>query len=363
MGNLCDLHYYLQGRQAAVANAQPPRPTQEYKDVYDLVTTVLDYTRATYAHNCDHIMHALPHASKVDKELFLRTLVDKISYFLSTSLAAQSILDAGDGKDDYHDIRELQCRGLCQLVFVCDEAGDQSDAYRFQTQLQALSQHHRIESVDVEQSHTSKTFTNMSSRISDAFRTLKIPNRFARLLPKAENMFPAFHLAMQAGQHLTAHDLLLNGLCSSKERDIISRQALHIAAEMGDLCLLQLALHDQVEAQSDIDVFQMTALCIATYVGNYDVVKLLTESGSEWNATEMTGRSILCIAAGRGHISVVEYLLQHGHQPNVTNQYGPSSSYSALHAAAAGGHPEVVELLLLHRASALFLSNGLTPVC
>ena len=359
IGNLSDLYYHLQGRQDAVAQARPPRQTQQYEDIYNLVTTLLDYTRQKYVHTCEQILDSLPHSPRTEKELCLRIFVDKINSFISAAMVATTNLETAG--DDFLELKFIHCRVLSQLAALSEEAGDHSDAYRLRSQLDHVARLYDVPDMTCEDFHTTKAFLDMSFRMSDAFRSLSIPNRYARLLPDVINLFPAAHLAMHAGQQMVAHSIVVDGLGSTADCDILSRQVLHIATELGDFCLLQLAIQDRAEATSDVDVFKMTALCVAAYIGNYELVTSLSESGSDALVTDITGRSILSIAAGSGHLRIVEYLLGRGHRPNAPKPFGPSGGFSPLHAAAAAGHAEVVDLLIRHRASALLLSNGLTP--
>ena len=305
-------------------------------------------------------MNTLQHALRTDKELFLRSFESKLSDFLA--LPSTQEVSPDGGEDDFHQVKEIHCTVLSQLAAVCEEAADLSDANRFRRQIEELRCRYHLQQRDSEGAQAAPTvFTKMSARISDAFRSLNIPSRLTKHLPKADNMFPPAHLAIDAGRQIAAHEIIEEGLCSPKQQDILWRQALHIAAETGDGTLLQLALRGSQESSSDRDIYRMTALCIAAYRGKFDIFTALAQSGSDTKAVEFTGRSVLCIASGAGHLPIVQYLLERGHKPIPSGALGPAGSYSALHAAAAGGYFHIAKLLVEKEASALLCFNGLTP--
>jgi ankyrin repeat protein len=86
-----------------------------------------------------------------------------------------------------------------------------------------------------------------------------------------------------------------------------------------------------------------TALCIASQVGELEVVTELIELGADIEATCAGGKwTALMGAASAGRTRVVERLVQAGAQVNAQDKDGTT----ALCLAVLGNHTEVIELLL-----------------
>ena len=59
----------------------------------------------------------------------------------------------------------------------------------------------------------------------------------------------------------------------------------------------------------------ITPLCIASYKGHLEIVKLLIESGGSVNQAQNTGITLLWIASQEGHLEVVKLLIESGGSP------------------------------------------------
>jgi hypothetical protein len=92
------------------------------------------------------------------------------------------------------------------------------------------------------------------------------------------------------------------------------RTALHIAAEKGDIDLIELLLKYGANVH-DKDTENNTALHLSVTFGFAEdkllyVVKTLLNNGVNVNDTDTRGKTALLIAAGKGYVTIVETLLQ-----------------------------------------------------
>ena len=94
------------------------------------------------------------------------------------------------------------------------------------------------------------------------------------------------------------------------------------------------------------DIFEWTALMIATEKTNAEMVDLLLEAGAEVNAKDDNGVTSLIVAAKEGDFPIVESLLARGAEVNARDEFG----WTPLTYAAWQGHTEVVKLLISHGA-------------
>ncbi len=88
-----------------------------------------------------------------------------------------------------------------------------------------------------------------------------------------------------------------------------------------------------------------SALILAAGKGHAEIVRMLLAKGADANPPiywDLIGRTLLIAAAENGHTAVVKDLLEHG---AYVNGKGGFLHSTALHAAQAGKHEEVVRLL------------------
>lgn len=85
-------------------------------------------------------------------------------------------------------------------------------------------------------------------------------------------------------------------------------------------------------------------LGLACFFGHLDTAEYLVRAGASVNAQSRNGLRAAPIqsAAAGGHHQIVKMLLQHGADPNVREQGG----YTPLHAAAQNGDDEMIRVLL-----------------
>lgn len=145
------------------------------------------------------------------------------------------------------------------------------------------------------------------------------------------------------------HACVLEALASSHggggidARDGFGRTALCLAAGAGRLDCVRCLLGAGADPKAR-DGRGLTALADASSGGHAGVVGALLEAARRGGleARDDAGRDALYRSAGKGHLAVVRRLLEAGADPKARG--GPCGA--PLSAAAAGGHTEVVRLLL-----------------
>jgi serine/threonine-protein phosphatase 6 regulatory ankyrin repeat subunit B len=135
---------------------------------------------------------------------------------------------------------------------------------------------------------------------------------------------------------------------------------LMIAAEKGDLTTVQALLgapEIDINAQNDGG---FTALYVAGFYGNYDVVKTLINHGASVNLADNNRWTPLMIAAEKGDLTTVQALLGvSGININAQNSEGST----ALLVAALNGNYGVVKALIKQGADVdITDNNGQTPI-
>ncbi|KAL4807898.1 ankyrin repeat-containing domain protein [Aspergillus unguis] len=143
-------------------------------------------------------------------------------------------------------------------------------------------------------------------------------------------------------------------------RDNHGRTALHIAASQGSSKVLSMLLDSKADlAVADHD--GRIPLHYAAVVGNLLLFQAILsrheKADTDYLVRSSTGRTVLELAAESGHVRLLQLLVDRG--INVNEAW---KGYSALHAAVANKHYDVVKLLLAAGASPLCLDYyGRTP--
>lgn len=266
----------------------------------------------------------------------------------------------------HHDVVVLLCRISELLIQIYDRSEEYSEASYYRMRLVTLRSLHSAPDNDFDLVQEAHDFVSMSLRVSEAFHALNLPEKCTRLMPRLENIFPATHLAVCNGRPATACAIVREEGYKTLDMDVLSRTPGHLAAETGNASLLQSVYAFPIEPDAQRDIYNMTALCIAAYMGDLDIFKALHQAGHGLDVRDAADRSVLCIAAGAGHPDIVEYILSHGYGPNEgynleQGRLHQPHTYSPLHAAAAGGYIEVAQILLKHKASTVYICNDRTP--
>ena len=266
----------------------------------------------------------------------------------------------------HHDVVGLLSRVSELLIQIYDRSEEYSEASYYRMRLVTLRSLHSVPYNEFDLVQEAHDFVSMSLRVSEAFHALNLPEKCTRLMPKLENIFPATHLAVCNGRPATVCGIVREEGYKTLDMDVLSRTPGHLAAETGNASLLQSVYAFPIEPDAQRDIYNMTALCIAAYMGDVDIFKALHQAGHGLDVRDAADRSVLCIAAGAGHPDIVEYILNHGYGPNEgynleQGRLHQPHTYSALHAAAAGGYIEVAQILLKHKASTVYICHDRTP--
>jgi ankyrin repeat protein len=118
-------------------------------------------------------------------------------------------------------------------------------------------------------------------------------------------------------------------------------QAIHAAAEEGDLPTVKGLIDVHPKLLEARDWRRFTPLQLAAYHGHTDVVAYLASKGANINATNQDGLTALHLAALSGFTDTVIALLSHGAEINARDADG----LTPLDRASQRHHPDIVELL------------------
>ncbi|XP_074799884.1 uncharacterized protein LOC141982068 isoform X7 [Natator depressus] len=194
----------------------------------------------------------------------------------------------------------------------------------------------------------------------------------------------ALHLAAENGHDQIA-DVLLWHKAFVNAKTKLGLTPLHLSAQNGYNHLVKLLVETHLASIDAMTLTKRTPLHLAALTGQLDVCTSLLSMSADVNATDMQGQTPLHLAAENDHSEVVQFFLKHKPElvtsANVEgstcahiaaskgsvavikellkfNKVGATTArnktnYSTpLHLAAAGGHREVVKVLLQTGASA-----------
>lgn len=174
----------------------------------------------------------------------------------------------------------------------------------------------------------------------------------------SDGMYSALDCAAVEGD-LNALRLIIKHGARVDATDRNGRTALNCAAssdEAGAIAAL-------VEAGANVDAkdkFELTSLHAACYNGASNATVALLRHGANKEAVGFKGMTPLQLAAENGHLEVARSLLTAGADVKRRNCY---NRYSALDFAAAGGHVDILQLLIAQhgaKVNAAPRSNGKT---
>lgn len=121
--------------------------------------------------------------------------------------------------------------------------------------------------------------------------------------------------------------------------EVCVRKPLHIAAERGDLGVVEVLLSHGASADIDATTYAgCTALHLAAGLGHCDIVRALTSAGATLDTKGEHDLTPLLAAAQHGHSKVVLTLLKAGADVNLSAE----GDVTALHLASAEGHDHTV---------------------
>jgi len=135
--------------------------------------------------------------------------------------------------------------------------------------------------------------------------------------------------------------------------------ALQQAAASGQVSDAEAILKAEPDLVKCRDSRGWTALYVAAFNGQTEVIPMLVAHGAAVDAADQDGTTPLYSAAFRGNIDVVRALLEHGANIEARDHDG----FTPLNTAAWAGQTDVVALLLAHNANVNTRANtGATPL-
>jgi ankyrin repeat protein len=137
---------------------------------------------------------------------------------------------------------------------------------------------------------------------------------------------------------------------------------LHWACRYGRVSFVQVLVEQHGANVNIQDALGRTALYIATYYGQCDLVQLLLDHDADLNIMDQSGESPLAIACNFGLLQIVQKLLDHGAAVNTKDQTGHTPLFRAI--CSKNNADVMVEGLLDHGAHVndVHNSSGETPL-
>ncbi|XP_049331691.1 transient receptor potential cation channel, subfamily N, member 1 [Astyanax mexicanus] len=210
-----------------------------------------------------------------------------------------------------------------------------------------------------------------------------------------EEGIAALHLAAEQG-HDDIADILLSHKAFVNAKTKLGLTPLHLSAQSGSARLVRLLVETHQACVDALSLSKQTPLHLAAISGQLDVCSNLLNLRADITATDIHGQTPLHLAAENDHSEVVKLFLKHRpelatlasvegatcthiaaakgsvavirellkfSQGGLTTLHSKANGSCPLHLAAAGGHTEVVKVLLEAGASAAEEdSEGMTAV-
>ena len=105
---------------------------------------------------------------------------------------------------------------------------------------------------------------------------------------------------------------------------VMAEDSIHIAAERGDLSVLEYLLDAYPSTVNMRDENGRTALHYASYNGHLDAVKLLVSEGANINARGKHGGTPVYLAGYKGYLDIIKFLFSKGAKLNTKTTSGNS---------------------------------------
>ncbi|XP_023571478.1 ankyrin repeat and SOCS box protein 14 isoform X3 [Octodon degus] len=156
---------------------------------------------------------------------------------------------------------------------------------------------------------------------------------------RCANERTALHEAAKLGRQDMVKLVLGSGACPDP-RSAYGFTPLALAAQNGHTKIMELLLQKGANAHSQASD-SSSILLEAARGGNPDAVTLLLEYGANANIPKISGHLPIHVAADRGHLLALKMLV-----PVTDRAAIKQSGISPVHCAAAGAHPQCLELLI-----------------
>jgi len=326
---------------AAIVSQVPYQSPQG--DVHLSLNCMVQSTSSHISRAAWNIFKKLVNLDGHEQKYNLCRLLGKIDWFTKARSAFQFDDDTGD---NHGNLKHLESSILRSLIKSYDHT-DRPEADHLRRRLAVISSPDSAEEV--------AAFRRMSETIPTIFHNLELASFNRNILSdKCSISFPAAHLAVMSQRRAAAQIMYQDPAYPVGQTDILKRNALHLAAQTSDIEMANTVIAKDPALLHSRDIYSLTPLCIAAYVGDPQFFHTLVRHGARLDDRDDSGRTIMCIASGAGHYEIVKYLLDSGQDPNDDIL----EKMSALNAAAAGGHEKIARLLLDRGAKASWRSRG-----
>jgi ankyrin repeat protein len=155
----------------------------------------------------------------------------------------------------------------------------------------------------------------------------------------------ALDCAIRGGHTTLVKYILKAAKGSVMDRKMNGHTSVHLAAEIGDVLMLDYLLQGMQEVNVRTDGGD-TPLHIASLHGNTDAVAFLLKKGADKNTANNHGNTALHLASVRGHINTMKALLECDAEVNATNEQGDTP----LHLVCLQGQANAARCLVTHDA-------------
>jgi len=151
--------------------------------------------------------------------------------------------------------------------------------------------------------------------------------------------------AIRGGHTTLVKYILKAAKASAVDRNANGHTPVHLAAEIGDVLMLDYLLQVMPEVNVSTDGGD-TPLHIASLHGHTDGVAFLLKRGADSNSANKHGNTALHLASVRGHINAMKTLLESNAQVNARNKSGDTP----LHLVCLQGQANAARCLVQHNA-------------
>jgi len=158
---------------------------------------------------------------------------------------------------------------------------------------------------------------------------------------KSSNSSTPLIEAVKSGDLVRVQDLVSDGT-DIDARDDTGQSALHHACFLGYYEIVRELVESGADVNIMVPVRRLTPLHAATMNGDIDIVTFLVDQGAEVNSADDEGGTPILAACWMGQLPVVEFLVGKGADIHARTNYGSC----LLHAATNSGNFELVRYLV-----------------